>query len=125
MQGGRSVPQSVQQKIIKQYCQENNLQFLLSATEFAGHTIMFDSIKEDVIVFYSIWLLPKEYKKREKIYQSGKDIRFAAECMHELDIKLLETVFKVGEWHENSRFREAVAYIKQTQLYGKNERRKT
>lgn len=115
MQGGRSVPQSVQQLVIRNYCEKNGLEFLLSATEFAGQTMMFDSIKELGIVFYSIWLLPENKTKRQKIYNSGKDIRFAAENLrlNPQTIELIEITFYIREYHAGSQFCDTIAYLKQ------------
>lgn len=94
MMGGRSVPQSVQQKIIRQYCEQNELTFLLSATEFEGHDIMLRSIKEDCIVMYSMWCVPKDKEARQRLYDSGKDVRFAAENI-KMDAEKLEIIFGV------------------------------
>lgn len=112
MQGVRSVPQSVQQLVIRNYCEKNGFKFLLSATEFEDQTIMFDSIKEKNIIFYSIWILPKSKEKRKKIYDSGKNIKFATENLN-LDIEFLETVFTIGEWHGSSQFCDTITYLKQ------------
>lgn len=106
----RSVPQSVQQKIIRQYCKENEIEFLLSATEFEAHTTMLDAIKEDGIVMYSIFCMPKEKSARERLYQSGKDVRFAAENM-KMDNELVEIVF--GVYNARSQFPAITAYLQQ------------
>lgn len=115
MQGGRSVPQSIQQLVIRNYCEKNGFKFLLSATEFEGQTIMFESIKEENVIFYSIWNLPKSKEKRRIIYNSGKNIRFAAENL-DLDVELLETIF--GVLDAGSTICDAIARIKQTGLLG-------
>lgn len=75
MNGGRSVPQRVQQMVIRDYCERNWLEFLLSATEFEGQTIMLDSIKEDVVVMYSMFLVPQDRSKLARF----KRVCFAAE----------------------------------------------
>lgn len=112
MMGRRSVPQRVQQIIIKSYCEQNDLQFLLSATEFEGQSIMLESIKEDTICMYSIWNMPKNKVARQLLYDSGKDVRFAAENIHSIDKDFLETVFSIEDYHAGSQFRETVAYLK-------------
>ena len=54
----RSVPQNVQQLVIRDYCKRNGLEFLLSATEYCfGGTKILDAIQEDGIVFYSLFQL--------------------------------------------------------------------
>lgn len=113
MQGSRSVPQSVQQKIIRQYCEQNGLQFLLSATEFEGHAIMLEGIKEDCICMYSIWCMPRDKEARKRLYASEKEIRFAAENIHKLDSEFLEIVFAIEDYHGSNEFRDTIAYLKQ------------
>lgn len=115
MQGDRSVPQSVQQKIIRLYCEQNGLQFLLSATEFEGHSIMLESIKEDYICMYSIWCMPRDKAVRQRLYASGKEVHFAAENMR-MDPENLETIFGVVD--AGSAVHDTVARIKQAGLFG-------
>lgn len=83
MIGGRSVPQHIQQQVIRAYCERHGMKFLLSATEYVmeGSTMMLDAILQedtDGIVMYSMFLMPKDKQKR---LEAGKhkDIRFAAE----------------------------------------------
>lgn len=120
MWGGRSTPQNVQQSIIRQYCEKNKLNFLLSATEFDGKTIMLDSIKEKGIVMYSIFCMPKEKKERKKLYNSGKDIHFAAENM-KMNRELVEIAYHVSEYHGRSIFPDTIAYFNKTQLFGAHD----
>lgn len=95
MRGGRSVPQRVQQMVIRDYCERNGLQFLLSATEFEGQTIMLDSIKEDVVVFYSMFLVPEDRSKLARF----KRVCFAAEnCEYTPEIE--ETFDLMGLCHD-------------------------
>jgi sporadic carbohydrate cluster protein (TIGR04323 family) len=82
----RSVPQNVQQAIIRSYCDRNGYTFLLSATEYMleGCTRMLDAaMKEDIdgIVMYSLWCMPKCKEKRQMLYEWDKPIHFAAENM--------------------------------------------
>lgn len=109
----RSVPQSIQQQVIRNYCEKNGLKFLLSATEFEGQTTMLDGIKEDGIVMYSIFCMPKDRADRKMLYVSGKDVRFAAENMT-MNPELVETVFEV--YHARSSIHHTATYLKQTQL---------
>lgn len=111
MWGGRSVPQNVQQQIIRAYCEKNGLQFLLSATEFENHTTMLDAIQEAGIVMYSIFCLPKDKDARMRLYNSDKDVRFAAENIHKIDIDFLETTFKINELYARDELPAIVAQL--------------
>lgn len=122
MQGGRSAPQSVQQRIIRQYCEQNGLEFCLSATEFEGQSIMLNSIKEDVIVMYSIWNMPKDREARQRLYDSGKEVHFAAENM-KMDAEKLEIIF--GVINAGSSVHNTIACLKSTRLLCKDERGET
>lgn len=119
---GRSVPQNVQQQVIREYCARNGLHFMLSATEYCmpGSTMMLQSImQENVgIVFYSIGLLPTDWKKRRNLYGSNKDIHFAAENIHGMDMKLLETTFYVSEYHAGDQFPRIITYLNEARLSG-------
>lgn len=85
----RSVPQHIQQQIIREYCSKKGFGFLLSATEYImGGTMILDSILDDIkniqgIVMYSIFQLPESKAKRGEIYSKiisqGKELYFAAE----------------------------------------------
>lgn len=111
MQNNRSVPQRIQQIIIKLYCEQNGLEFFLSATEFEGQSIMLESIKEDVIVMYSIFCMPADRAARQRLYDSGKDIRFAAENISRLNPEWLESVFSITEWQTHPDFSGVVEYL--------------
>lgn len=96
---GRSVPQHIQQLVIRDYCQRNNLAFLLSATEYHEGSMMLESLLESAIegiVFYSIGLLPKDKAARQRLYNTHKDIRFAAENIHKIDQEFFELIFTVS-----------------------------
>jgi sporadic carbohydrate cluster protein (TIGR04323 family) len=85
---GRSVPQSVQQQVIRAYCEKNDLQFLLSATEYSikDSTLMLDAIKEQNICMYSMFLMPRCKNKRMALL--SKAVRFAAEnCSYTEDME--------------------------------------
>jgi sporadic carbohydrate cluster protein (TIGR04323 family) len=87
---GERVPQHVQNLVIRDYCQQNKLQYLLSATEYAMedcHLILEQVLTEldeiSGIVAYSLFQLPEERGHREKIYQKiigdQKVLHFAVE----------------------------------------------
>jgi len=96
MTNGRSVPQSIQQQVIRNYCEKNGLKFLLSATEFEGQRIMLNSIKESVIVMYSIFQWPRGWK-------TDKDVRFAAEnCRYTPDMdELFDLIHIMGKYNSS------------------------
>lgn len=85
----RSVPQSVQQLVIREYCKKNDLKFLLSATEYGDGFKMLESLLQDKsingIVLYSIFQLPYDNDRRKGIYfralMEKKKLFFAAENM--------------------------------------------
>lgn len=90
MEMGRSVPQHIQQLVMRDYCKNKNLTFLLSATEYRmpGCTLILDAVLEELdhlegILFYSIYLLPASREKRmalyQKLFDKGCELHAAAE----------------------------------------------
>lgn len=74
---GERVPQHVQNIIIRDYCEKNGLQYLLSASEYAMEgchlilTLLLEELPQlDGIAAYSLFQLPKEKSEREFIYTS-------------------------------------------------------
>ena len=73
---GERVPQHVQNLVIRDYCQKHELQYLLSAVEYAmleSHLVIEQVLDEllksiDGIVMYSIFQLPEKRKQRNQIY---------------------------------------------------------
>lgn len=109
----RSVPQGIQQQAIRVYCERNNLVFKLSATEFFGRTIMLNSIRESVIVMYSMFQFQRGWK-------TDKEIHFAAEnCKYGPDI---DEIFEVIDLYERSGVSSTIAQIDPEKLFGANER---
>ena len=87
---GQRVPQSVQNLVIRDYCQRKGLQYLLSSVEYAEHQSyrMLSSIIEDSenlsgIVAYSVFQMPISMSRRLRVFQElisrGKEIHFALE----------------------------------------------
>jgi sporadic carbohydrate cluster protein (TIGR04323 family) len=75
MEMGRSVPQHIQQLVMRDYCKNNSLHFLLSAVEYRmeGCTLMLDAILDELdhlegIVMYSLYLFPASQEKRMRMY---------------------------------------------------------
>ena len=87
---GERVPQHVQNLVIRDYCNKQSLQYLLSATEYAmanSHLVLQQVLEElsilDGIVFYSLFLLPEDKAERDSVIQiilkKEKTIYFAVE----------------------------------------------
>ena len=87
---GERVPQHVQNLVIRDYCYRNDLQYLLSATEYAmnGSHLIHEQVMNDLdcidgVVAYSIYQLPENDSYRKKIYQqiinNNKTYHFAVE----------------------------------------------
>jgi sporadic carbohydrate cluster protein (TIGR04323 family) len=87
---GERVPQHVQNLVIRDYCERNQLQYLLSGTEYAmqsSHLILQQILDEinavDGICAYSLFQLPEKVNAREKIYEkmldNKKEFHFAVE----------------------------------------------
>jgi sporadic carbohydrate cluster protein (TIGR04323 family) len=87
---GERVPQHVQDIIIRDYCEKNNLHFLLSASEYAmenSHLIFTLLLEElnsiDGIALYSVFQLSIDTEQRELIYKKvlslGKTLHFCVE----------------------------------------------
>ena len=103
------VPQHVQNIVIRDYCKNNNLQYLLSSTEYIledNHLMMQQLMNElnkiDGIVAYSLFQLPKNKQKRQKIYQkilkNNKELHFAVEKLkitNKKDTSLIEQIWQI------------------------------
>lgn len=75
---GRSTPQHIQQLVMREYCKQRNMTYLLAAVEYRmpGCTMILDSVIDDLqhlegIVFYSVYQFPKSKHKRVKMYQQA------------------------------------------------------
>lgn len=96
----RSVPQNVQQLVIRDYCKRNGLEFLLSATEYCNGYIMLNSLFNDMaikgIVMYSIFQMPDDYNARHRLWltQKPSEIHFSAENIR---ITNLDEAFKLED----------------------------
>ena len=87
---GERVPQHVQNMVIRDYCNRNDLHFLLSAAEYAMENsdlilqqVMCELTDIDGIIAYSLFQLPEDGMKRTIIYnqiiEMKKSIHFAVE----------------------------------------------
>ena len=100
---GERAPQSVQNIIIRDYCEKRSYEFLLSKAEYAikdSYKILFDALKElkkiEGMVFYSVLMLPTNKSLRLKIYNmflnNKKKLLFAVEDLQLKSIKDIESI---------------------------------
>ena len=106
---GERVPQHVQNLVIREYCERNNLQFLLSATEYAMpychlilEQVLFELPEIDGLVAYSLYQLPQDELQRNRIYERflriEKSIHFAVEGLSastHADCEKIETLWRI------------------------------
>jgi len=108
---GNTVPQRVQNLVIRDYARRHNLVYLLSATEYglADCTMILASVLQSLddlegLIFYSTHQLPKNQGAREaliaRIIGAGRSIHFALESLavtrHE-DVALLRDILMVRD----------------------------
>ena len=105
---GERVPQHVQNIVIKDFCQKNNLNFLLSVTEYSMKNSFYiltqlTNSMEGIhgIVAYSIFQMPYDNQKREqlfkKILKKKKEIFFACENFKISNQKDIERIKKIWD----------------------------
>jgi sporadic carbohydrate cluster protein (TIGR04323 family) len=116
---GERVPQHVQNLVIRDYCQKNNYQYLLSATEYAMegcHLILEQLVQEicavDGIALYSMYQLPEDSNKRkdiiQRILQAESSLHF---CVEGLSILNQETFIRVEDiWKVKSVIQNCYLY---------------
>jgi sporadic carbohydrate cluster protein (TIGR04323 family) len=106
---GERVPQHVQNLVIRDYCERNGLNYLLSASEYAMegcHLILKQVLDEledvDGIAAYSLYQLPEDTSEREDVYSRvlalGKTLHFAVEGLKmgsEKDRERVETLWRI------------------------------
>ena len=123
---GERVPQHVQNIVIKDFCTKNNLNFLLSATEYSmnNSSYILSELINDLdnmhgIVAYSIFQLPEEHKKRQeflrKILKKKKIIFFACENLkvtNNIEMKAIDTLWKIRKTMQKSKVNEIYKTIK-------------
>jgi len=108
---GERVPQHVQNIVIRDYCEKNNLFYLLSSVEYAMkdcHLMLEQVLNEiksiDGVVVYSLFQLPRSEKLRSKIYKkilnNKKEMHFSVEGLKiksKKDIDKLESIWSVRQ----------------------------
>lgn len=107
---GLDFPQGVQNFLIRNYCQKNQLLFLLSATEYKmpGCYMILEEILSaiqtvDGIVLFSIFMLPENPKARQRIYDivlnAGRSLHGALEDVSiksKADILMVEDILQLN-----------------------------
>ena len=105
------VPQHVQNLVIRDFCNKNNLQYLLSSSEYVmdGSSMMLLQIMNEIknidgIVAYSVFQLPEDDKERNdflnEILEHKKVIFFAVEGLKVFDGKTkrnIEEIWKISK----------------------------
>jgi len=87
---GERVPQHVQNLVIREYCERKQLQYLLSATEYAMHGchLILEQVLGELseisgVVIYSLFQLPESNVQRKVVYakilSQKKTLHFAVE----------------------------------------------
>ena len=108
---GRSVPQSVQQLVMRDYCAARGLTYLLAATEYCmpGSRLMLDGVLRELdhldgIVCFSMFALPETRQHREAVYarviELGRTMHMAAERVvirTRADVDRLEDIWLVKD----------------------------
>ena len=106
---GERAPQHVQNIIIRDFCEKNSLQYLLSVSEYRmknSYSILEDVVSNmkyfDGIVAYSLFQLPPKQNKRnvilKKILKKKKFIFFAVEQLkvkNLKDINYINSIWKI------------------------------
>ena len=113
---GERVPQHVQNIVIKDFCQKNGFNFLLSVTEYSMKNSFYilnqllNNLKGlNGIVAYSVFQMPYDDKKREslfkKVLRKKKEIFFACENLkisNNTDIKRIKKIWSIKKVSEKS-----------------------
>jgi sporadic carbohydrate cluster protein (TIGR04323 family) len=108
---GERVPQHVQNIIIKDYCDKNNYNYLLSVTEYTMKNsflmlekLINDLINVDGVILYSLFQLPEQSKYRteilNRIINKKKIIIFACEQIKitlKKEIKRAEVIWSIKQ----------------------------
>ena len=114
------VPQHVQNIVIRDYCSQKDIQYLLSATEYAmeNSSLMLRQLIKDLpfidgIVAYSIFQMPEGDDERQSIFNSvlsyNKEIHFALEDLSLIDrgsYDNIESIWQVKKTLPNCNFLE-------------------
>jgi len=108
---GLRQPHHIQNVVIRDYCRNRNMEYLLSVTEYVmpdSFMLLFqilDGLEElEGIVAYSLFLLPEQQKLRDDIYRrvlkAGRSLHFAVEGLvlkDEASIERIEQIWRVAQ----------------------------
>jgi sporadic carbohydrate cluster protein (TIGR04323 family) len=108
---GRSVSQSVQQLVMRDYCAARGLTYLLAATEYCmpGSRLVLDGVLDELdrlegIVCFSMFSLPERRRHRDAVYrrviERGRSLHMAAERVvvrTDADVARLEDIWLVKD----------------------------
>jgi sporadic carbohydrate cluster protein (TIGR04323 family) len=108
---GRSVPQSVQQLVMRDYCAARGLAYLLAATEYCmpGSRLVLDGVLGELdrlegIVCFSMFALPESRRHRAAVYRRvidlGRTLHMAVErfvVRTDADAERLEDIWLVKD----------------------------
>jgi sporadic carbohydrate cluster protein (TIGR04323 family) len=106
---GSRAPQHVQNLVLRDYCSQRGLHYLLSATEYVYPScyLMLEQVLDELprlqgIVAYSLFMLPRSTERRAGIFARVLDrdasIHFAVEalsCASPADVERLEDILRV------------------------------
>ena len=123
---GERAPQHVQNIVIKDFCNKNGLNFLLSATEYSmkNSSYILNELINNLeslygIVAYSLFQLPEDEKKRKtilnKILKKKKKIFFACENLkvtNKNEMNSVEKIWKIRKSSENFDYNELYKFKK-------------
>lgn len=108
---GERAPQHVQNLVVRDYCQRNQYQYLLSVTEYAmpGCYMMLEEVLREAsslsgVVLFSLFMLPARADRRLRIYErlldAGATLHGALEDLtvaSTLDIQRTEDIWRIKQ----------------------------
>ena len=105
---GLRQPHHIQNVVIRDYFSNRNMEYLLSATEYAipeSFMLLYQTLDEldllEGIVAYSLFLLPEQQKLRQDIYQrvieKNRTMHFAVEGLVLEDFKSCERIEEIWQ----------------------------
>ena len=106
---GERVPQHIQNQVIRNFCYQNNFEYLLSAAEYAmenSFLILNEIVNKDQIIdgigFYSLFQLPENNEERVKLLKNiikrKKFVFFSSENIYFknlIDIKRINDIWLI------------------------------
>lgn len=105
---GLRQPHHIQNIVIRDYCRNRNMEYLLSATEYAipeSFMLLYQTLEDldqlEGIVAYSLFLLPEQQKLRHDIYkrviEKERTMHFAVEGLVLGDSKSCERIEEIWQ----------------------------